>query len=226
MDQPNSDPIYESEPGDDREIARAIRVCLMGTTAFPVLTFEAKQSGREAFLKAWKTWHEDVFYRYLAPHLVRCHQAISANEVDEALEADCMLDERLGEAFGADEPRDRSAAAGSALYGSIDGARHVRQMDRFRKAVAEQRIPGHFATGLAVEAALFHVPLMHLLPACLFAEWRGALVGCQDEGSLANSQKIGLSIGQFIEAAGDAIRSSRETVQSSLSGAGRLVVCA
>lgn len=210
-----SEAIYESELGDDREFARAIRVCLMGTTRFPAVTFQPQSTSEDQFLEDWKSWHKRVFMKCLAPHLVRCHQAICVNQVDEVIEADCALDQVLGEATDGEDALDRSASAGSVLYGTIDGARHVQQIVRFRKAVMEQQIPGHFATVLAVEAALFHVPLMHVLPACLFAEWRGGL---------ANESSP--SIGQFIEAAAEEIRESRKIVQASLAGSGRLVVCA
>ena len=219
MTRPNADAIYESAPGDDRELARAIRVCLMGTAAFPALTFFPDNGDEAAFRLMWAAWHEALFVNVLGPHLVRCHQAARVNQIAELLEADRELDARLTVA-----QRDRSASAGAALHGSIEGARHVPQMDRFRHAVLEQQVPGHFATVLAVEAALFYVPLMHVLPACLFAEWRGARISIT--ATAGHSARGGGSISEFLGAAGEEVFSSRKTLDSSLAGSGQLIVCA
>ena len=214
MEMDDADAIYECAPDDDREFARAIRVCLMGMTSFPPLTFQA--SGPEGFTSEWRAWHEDVFDPVIGPHLVQSYEAAQKNQVLEVLAADQKLDARLDTAR-----RDRSAQGGCRLQGLLAGARHVRQMERFRDAVLRQDVIGHFATILAVEAALFHVPLMHVLPACLFAEWRG---GARNLGGQYGTQDT--SIGQFLVSARTQVASSRKTLQANLTSGPQIIVCA
>ena len=217
MDEINADAIYESTPGDERELALAIRVCLMGTNSFPPLTFSPKGCDEEEFCREWKAWHDSLFADVLGPHLVRCHLAARANQITEVLEADLALDSALAEV-----QRDRSAMAGAALHTSMGGARHVRQLNRFREAVRNQQISGHFSTILSVGAALFHVPPMNLLHACLFAEWRGARLSTAAE----NTPREATSISVFLNFARDEIRAVRKTLDLFLAGTEELVVCA
>jgi hypothetical protein len=167
MDTLRSEPIYESADGDADELARAIRVCLMGGDVHLPLTCTIGSGGEEQWVREWDQWRNHLFAEVLAAHLIKVFTAAHRGDV----RAIVKLDQALGDQFSVDVAG-RSAMAGGQFHASMDGARHVKMLEKLRKAVLDQEIAGHHATFFATEAAIFHVPMMHVLPAYLYAEWR------------------------------------------------------
>ncbi|MDA0813147.1 MAG: hypothetical protein O3C21_12275 [Verrucomicrobia bacterium] len=173
MDTLRSEPIYESADGNADELARAIRVCLMGGDVNLPLTFTLGSGGEgegqwaREWAREWDHWRNHLFANVLAPHLIKVFTAAHLGDVHAVIQ----LDQALGDQFSM-EVAERSAMAGCQFHSSMDGARHVKMLEKLRKAVLDQKIVGHHSTFFATEAAIFHVPMMHVLPAYLYAEWR------------------------------------------------------
>ncbi|MCB1098603.1 MAG: hypothetical protein KDN22_23730 [Verrucomicrobiae bacterium] len=169
MDTFPSEPIYESTGGNADELARAIRVCLMGGDIHLPLTCMVGAGDELHLTSEWDKWRGLLFAKILAPHLIGVFTAAHRGDVREIMKLDQALAGQLAE-----DVAERSVNAGSQFYASMDGARHIKTLEKLRTAVLEQKIAGHHATFFAAEAAVFHVPMMHLLPAYLYAEWRSA----------------------------------------------------
>lgn len=209
-----TDPIYASAVGNAGEMERAIRVCLMGSEACMQLTFDVAGCPAGGFEEAWCIWRNKTFGGILAPHLIHVFLAAQKQAVAEII----VFDKALDGALRADAA-DRSAAAGCRFHASLQGARHVKLTDKLQQAVMQQEIRGHHATYFACEAAMFHVPLMHLLPAYLFAEWRSARAA-------AGLSREGSSLQAFESLCGDALLQAAKLLSDVAGGPRTIGVCA
>lgn len=214
MDINQQEPIYELIGDNTAELARAMRVCLMGGDIHQPLTFAPQLSETESFLAMWRKWRSEFFDPLLAPHLLKVFSAIQSGDARRVIALDQELEKGLKPNVA-----ERSALAGSQFQAQMDGARHVKVLDKLHKAVLEQAMPGHHATFFASEAAVFNVPMMHLLPAFLFAEWRRGRIHL-GKSSATNSMEA------FHEQCQDDLAAARDLFSRTIGGEHTLGVCA
>lgn len=214
MEENQREPIYQSIDDNADELSRAMRVCLMGSDIYEPLTFAPSCGAMETFAKEWGDWRCELFDAILAQHLIHVYRLSQSGDARGIIVLDSKLHHQL-------EPgaSDRSIMAGSQFHASMDGAKHVKALDKLRKAVLDQSMPGHHATFFACEAAAFNVPMIHLFPAFLFAEWRNGK-------RLANVTESAASIDLFHHECREDLAAARKVFSLILGGENTLSVCA
>ena len=168
------DGVYLVGAGDGRESGRAIGISLLGIDCETAATFFP---GRADAAKAWDRWLKRVFEPHLAPAFVEIFTATGRMRIDRVVARDRSLGERLA------VPAARRSLAAAAPF--LDGRaeiRHFPQWTKFRDRLDAGETPGHVTSLFALQAALFHLPLLQALVSYLYFEWRSGLGPATDVG--------------------------------------------
>lgn len=158
-------PIYAADAADGREQLRADAIARLGATdAREPGTFLPPVSGAPATL-AWRRWLAEPFEAWLGMAFIDIYRATGRMALDRVLELDREIDVRLEVAA-----RERSRQAALPW---LEGRTEVRRQPQWVKYLRAQETgatPGHLPTIFALQAALFHLPLLPTLTAYVIFE--------------------------------------------------------
>lgn len=115
-------------------------------------------------------WIERTFAPILAPSLITVHRLATAYRLDEIAAIDHRVDKSLEAPAKA-----RSLAAAAAFLEGKSEMKANRQWTRFADLVANGTTPGHTPTLFALQAALYHLPLVPTLAAYSWFELESGL---------------------------------------------------
>jgi hypothetical protein len=120
--------------------------------------------------KAWDSWLADPFEARLGDSFLQIHQAVGRMHIDTAID----LDRQIGARFAPAEAA-RSRSAGRPFLEGRFQARHQPQWLKFARAVESGETPGHVTSLFAVQASLYHLPLLPSLISYAYFEWKSGL---------------------------------------------------
>lgn len=148
--------IYQASASDPAELECSVRMCLGGLA----------QPKRRPDLGAYLAWIAGPSANVSLAHFQQVLAANSSGNISSIFAADLTLSPLLPGPEGA-----ASLQLGTELLGSHAGARHLPEMARLQRAMAEGRAAGHFATVLAMRCIAFHLPPRHGLASFAYVQW-------------------------------------------------------
>lgn len=181
--------IYVADPAVSVcESGRAIGIALLGIESAGPATFLAPAAEGASLKKAWDGWLADPFEACLGEIFLRIHGAAGRMHIDTAIDLDRRIGSFLPPAAAA---RSRSAAR-PFLEGRFQ-ARHQPQWLKFARAVDSGEAPGHVTSLFALQASLYHLPLLPALVSYAYFEWKSGLETLPEGGNAGAD----LSTGRF-----------------------------
>jgi hypothetical protein len=165
----SGDAIYPVNEESVQEQNRADAISRIGATdaAAAATFFPPERLGGLLFEDAWHDWLAKDFVAWLGPKFIEIHLAAARMASDRIAEIDHEIDAALSETA---RRRSRSAA-----LPYLEGRTEVRQQPQWVKFLRAQKageIPGHLTSIFALQAALFHLPLLPALTA--YVNFEGA----------------------------------------------------
>jgi len=159
-DHRNNAPIYPAEWADNREQLRADAIARLGAAdAREPATF--LPSGPGAVCGAdWRRWLADPFEAWLGKAFVEIYWAAARMQSERIAALDHEVGKRLDPAA-----RDRSRLAAMPWLEGRTTVQRQPQWVKYLRAQAIGEVPGHVTTIFALQAALFHLPLLPALTA-------------------------------------------------------------
>ncbi len=158
------------------EMERAIGISVMGVDGDGGGVFSYQpgegQTSSDAmeFKEQWLRWLREVFRDQLAETFIKVYLASSEMRIRRMVELDNQLDQRLSL-----EERERSRQAGSWFLEGKSEMQRAPQWQKYARCVEHDECPGHVVTTFALQAALYHLPLLSALTSYVYFEWRSGL---------------------------------------------------
>ena len=159
--------IYLNDAALPDELWRSVDIALLAAEPLEELLFQPMTE--QNWGGQWQNWIDGTFSSLVAPHLVEARHAASQGVLELAA-ADLKFDEQLLD----DEARKRSIAAGLQLLNRLDGATHIRRVEKLRRQLEIGACRGHAASLFALHSALFSIPITPTIIAYALFEWRSA----------------------------------------------------
>lgn len=157
--------LYAADQADGREQLRADAMTRIGATdARLPATFLATGTG-PMFEREFGHWLAETFESWLGTGLIGVGRATAAMRTEQIAALDLEIDGRL-------DPMARERSKRAAIPW-LEGRAEVRRQPQWVKYLAAQasgEVPGHLATVFAMQAALFHLPLLSVLTAYVHYE--------------------------------------------------------
>jgi len=185
-----SEAIYLVEGGEEfGEWERAVGISVMGVGigGGGVFCFDLGKRGgslgREGFKEQWIEWLRTTFRDQVSEVFVKVFLASTEMRIDRIVELDNGLDSRLGSG-----ERQRSREAGQRFLEGKAGMQRAPQWRKYAHHVGQGECPGHVATVFALQAALYHLPLLSALSAYVYFEWHSAVKDLGKNGGLVGEQ--------------------------------------
>jgi len=217
------EPIYLVDGKDVfGEVERAIGISVMGVGGegggiFSHI-FEKAQAPADLteFKKEWLKWLRKTFRDQLAEVLVNVFLASTEMRMGRIAE----LDKELGQQLSVEESK-KSREAGTWFLQGKSTLQRAPQWQKYARCVEQGECPGHVVTVFALQAALYHLPLLSALTSYVYFEWRAGMVAFGKEGNLAN---LDVSLQCFHDEYGESVEVVREVfardfqVERSISG--------
>ena len=160
-----NDAIYAANVVDHREWKRADGIARLGASdATEPGTFLPTGPG-DAFESEWRRWLAESFESWLGPAFVEVYLATSRMQSERVAELDREIGGRLSP-----EAHERSRAAALPWLEGRTEVQRQPQWVKYLRAQAAGEVPGHVTTIFALQAALFHLPLLSSLAAYVIFE--------------------------------------------------------
>lgn len=172
--------------GGAGELERAIEISVMGVGGEGGGTFCCDLEkgggpvGREGFKEQWLEWLQATFRDQVSEVFMRVFLASTEMRIDQIVDLDNSMDSRLGE--GASQ---RSREAGRCFLEGKAEMQRAPQWKKYACNVEQGKCPGHLATVFALQATLYHLPLLSALSAYVYFEWRSSIKNLGKSGGLA-----------------------------------------
>jgi hypothetical protein len=185
-----SEAIYLVEgEGEFGELERAIGISVMGVGIEGRGTFRCDlgkgvgADGPVEFREQWLVWLQATFRDQVSEVFVKVFLASTGMRIDQIVELDNGLNSRLG--MGENQ---QSREVGRWF---LDGKTEMQRAPQWKKyacKVEQGMCPGHLVTVFALQAALYHLPLLSALSAYVYFEWRAAIKNLGESGGLAGER--------------------------------------
>jgi len=159
-----------------------------------------------AFNKLWRKWLQETFQDQLSEAFVKVYLASSEMRIDRIVELDNELDECLS-----DEGRLRSREAGAWFLEGKSKMQRAPQWQKYARYVNQGECPAHVVTVFALQASLYHLPLLAALTSYVYFEWRA---GIKTFGKNGHIGKIDTSAECFHENYPESLNLVREVFAS------------
>lgn len=182
------DPIYLVD-GEEvfGEVERAIGISVMGVGGAGggifSLTFEKVEGSDRLveFKKQWLKWLRNTFRDQLSEVFVKVYLASTEMRMGRIAE----LDKKLGQRLSVEES-ERSREAGVLFLEGKSEMQRAPQWQKYARCVEQGECPGHVVTVFALQASLYHLPLLSALTSYVYFEWRAGVVALGKDGNSAN----------------------------------------
>lgn len=169
----DSDSIYLVNGGEGfGEVERAIGISVMGVGCegggiFSLLC-ESNEGVEdfEGFKKMWMKWLQESFQGQLSEVFLKVYMASSEMRIDRIVALDNELEDCLST-----EGRIRSREAGTWFLEGKNEIQRAPQWQKYDRSVNLGQCPGHVVTVFALQAALYHLPLLAALTSYVYFEW-------------------------------------------------------
>lgn len=184
------DPIYLVD-GDKAfgELERAIGISVMGVGReggglfSHQLKGELNSGGLKGFKKIWLQWLCDSFRDHLSESFVKIFLASTEMRIDRVVELDNDLNQKIS----------RDLCSQSKLAGAwfLEGKSEIQrapQWQKYARCVEQEECPGHLITVFALQASLYHLPLLSALNSYVYFEWRAGLSAFEREEGKVNAK--------------------------------------
>jgi len=169
------------------EMERAIGISVMGVGGEGGGLFSNQIEGNlnsgdlVEFKKLWFEWLREKFRAQLSEVFVEVFMASTEMRIDRIAELDLELNQRLS-----DEEQKKSRQAGSWFLEGKSDMQSAPQWQKYARCVEQESCPGHVITVFALQASLYHLPLLSALTSYVYFEWRAGLLAFAKEGKNVN----------------------------------------
>ncbi len=180
--------LYVADADGMEETCRVMEIAVMGVDWAEPALFLPENSDPAPRRKEWQQWLEDRFSLLLARHFSDVYAASMEMRIRRLTELDNALDGHLT-AFESQ----RSQRAARAFLEGESEARYLTQKRKFALRIDGGECPGHVTTVFALQAALYHLPLVSALLSYCYYEWRCGHAGFglpEEELSPLKFQKV------------------------------------
>ena len=168
------------------EMERAIGISVMGVGGdgggiFSLQFDESQQSGDyQEFKKQWSLWLHGLFRNQLSDVFVKVYLASAEMRMNRIAELDRELNRHL-----CDKQIEKSREAGRWFLEGKSEMKRAPQWQKYARYVEQEDCPGHVVTTFALQAALYHLPLLSALTSYVYFEWRAGMLAFGEKGDLA-----------------------------------------
>lgn len=205
---------------------RVIGISVMGVSVTGGSIFSpTSREGRDPddfseFRASWLEFLEKSFRDQLGRVFVEVYTAATEMRIRRVTE----LDNELEQVLSAGEAQ-RSKATGHCFLEGKSAMQRAPQWQKYARSVERGESPAHVVTVFALQAALYHLPLLSALTAYVYFEWRSGMeVFMEDEGQ--STKKLSL---QYLQQDyPECVKVVREVFERSGDGGqneSRLVIC-
>lgn len=199
--------LVDGETGDD-EVERVIGISVMGVNGAEggVFSFHFEE-GRDAadlveFKKQWVGWLGEMFRDQLSDTFMEVYAASAEMRIERVVKLDKRLDQRLNAGEG-----ERSRRAGAWFLEGKNEMRRAPQWQKYARCVEQGKCPGHVVTTFALQASLYHLPLLSALTSYVYFEWRAGIRAFSEGGG---TPKVESSLQTFQQQFPESVQMVRE----------------
>lgn len=204
-----NDSIYlvDSE-GPCVEVERAIGISVMGVGGdgggifSPDYVKKQVSGGSEDFKKQWLKWLRESFRDQMSAAFVKVYMASMEMRVESIVKLDNELDLLLSVI-----DNERSREAGKWFLEGKSEMQRAPQWQKYARYVDQGACPGHVVVVFALQAALYHLPLLHALTSYVYFEWRAGMLAYGKQRGIASGD---VSPREFQEKYAESLKVVRE----------------